>query len=295
MVASMDRQAYRHTLRMMEPPRPVPVSSIAAIALNAFVQIGCFVLLFSTPFFWIFVGNAELPGIGFRGETMRTNGVVTEVEDTNASENDRSIWGVHYRYSVNARAYEGVSYESGGTDLEPGSLVIVEYLRSDPATSRVEGLRRGMFGPGVLFVLIFPAIGLALTLGAFVWGLRRATLLVHGIAVFAKYRETRTTNTRVNNRPVYEVIHEYRTLDGELRESSTRTTDVDPITDESEELILYHPSRPDRAVPVDDIRQLPDLDEAGGFRGNLRGALLRLILPATVVLVNGYWLLRKLG
>jgi hypothetical protein len=292
---SMDKTTYQVALRMTAPPRPVALSSLLVLLLNVYVQIGCFVLLFSTPFFWLFAGSADLPAITFRGETMRTNGVVTAVEETNASENGGRIRGVHYSYSVNAAAHDGVSYVTGETDFEAGSLVIVEYLVRDHSKSRIEGMRRGMFGPAVLFVLIFPLIGLGITLGALAWGMRRGLLLVRGVAVFAKFKETRTTNTRVNKRPVYEVIHEYRTLDGELHESSTRTTDVDALTDDHEELLLYDPARPARGVPVDSISPLPALDEAGGFRGSVPGALLRLILPGTVVVVNALWLLRKLG
>ncbi|MBI2214970.1 MAG: DUF3592 domain-containing protein [Acidobacteria bacterium] len=295
MVVAMNKSSYQVALRMMAPPRQVPLSSLLVLLLNVGVQIGFFVLAFSTPFFWLFVGNADLPAITFRGETMRTNGRVVEIEDTLASENKRRIWGVHYRYSVSARAHDGVSYETGGTDLEPGSIVIVEYLARDPSVSRIEGMRRGMFGPFVLFVLIFPIIGLIFTLAALAWGARRAMIFVRGIAVFAKFKEMRATNTQVNRRPVYEVIHEYRTLDGELCQASTKTTDVDSIADEQEELLLYDPVHPRRGVPVDNIKPLPALDEAGGFRANLPGAVLRLVLPAAVIAGNALWLLHRMG
>jgi hypothetical protein len=290
----MDKATYEVALRMMTPPRSVPLSCRLALLLNAGVQIGFFVLAFSTPFFWLFVGNANLDVISFRGETMRTNGAVTSVEDTHASENKRHIWGVRYRYSVNAEPYEGISYESGGTDREVGDLVIVEYLKRDPGASRIEGMRRGMFGAGVLFVLIFPAIGLVVTIVALAWGSRRSGILVRGVAVFARYKETRPTNMTVNKRPVFEVIHEYRTLEGELHEASTRTTEVETLTDDAQELLLYDPARPGRGVPVDSLKPLPALDEAGGFRGNFAGALLRLILPVAVIAGNAAWLASRM-
>lgn len=289
----MDKNAYEAAFRMLAPPRPVPLSSRLVLLLNVGVQIGCFVLAFSTPFFWLFVGNAELPAITFRGEVTRTNGVVTDVFDTHASENTRQIWEVRYSYSVAAQRYEGISYESGGTDRAAGDLVIVEYLERDPSRSRIEGMRRGMFGPGVLFVLIFPAIGLVVTLVGLSFGMRRSGILRRGVAVFASYKETRTTNMMVNKRPVFEVIHEFRTLDGELHEASTSTTDVGSLTDDAQELLLYDPARPSRAVPIDSIKPLPELDEGGGFRGNLAGALLRMILPAVVIGGNVIWLMSR--
>lgn len=290
----MDKKAYEVAFRMMAPPRSMPLSSRLALQLNAGVQIGFFVLAFSTPFFWLFVGNADLPAITFRGEQMRTNGAVTDVVDTRASESNRQIWEVHYRYSVDARAYEGVAYASGGTELESGDVVLVEYLKRDPSRSRIEGLRRGMFGAGVLFVLIFPAIGLIVTILALRYGTRRGRLLSQGVAVYAKFKETRTTNLTVNKRPAYEVIHEYRTLEGELHEASTTTTDVDSLTDDAEEMVLYDPAKPGSGVPIDSLAPLPQLDEAGGFRGNVAGALLRLILPAAVIGGNVAWALARM-
>jgi hypothetical protein len=291
----MDKKAFEHALRMMAPPRSVPLSCRLALMLNLGVQIGFFVLAFSTPFFWLFVANADLPWLTFRGEVTRTNGAVTSVVSTHASENKRHIWALSYRYSVDARQYEAVSYVTGGTDLEPGSLVIVEYLKGNPAKSRIEGLRRGMFGPAVLFVLIFPLIGLAIVLVALRYGVRKSAILSRGVTVFAKYKETRATNMTVNKRPVFEVIHEYRTLEGELREASTSTTDVDSITDDAEEMLLYDPARRDSGVPVDSLTPLPELDEGGGFRSNLTGALWRLAFPAAVIAGNAAWLLHKMG
>lgn len=290
----MDKKAYEVALRMMAPPRDVPLSCRLVLMLNVGVQIGAFLLAFSTPFFWLFVGNSELSSITFRGETMRTNGVVMEVRDTQASEGGATIYEVRYRYSVSATPYEGASYERGETEREAGDLVIVEYLKRDPSRSRIEGLRRGMFGPGVLFVLIFPAIGLAVTLVALGFGARRSRLLVRGVAVFGSFKETRPTNTTINGRRLFEVIHEYRTLDGKLHESSTKTTDVDSVTDDDQELLLYDPSRPSRAVAVDGIKPLPKLDEGGGFRGNVVSAAFRLILPAIVVAGNLLWLASRL-
>ncbi len=290
----MDKKAYEVALRMMTPPRSVPLSCRVATLLNAGVQVGFFVIAFSTPFFRIFVGNADLPALTFRGDRMKTNGVVTHVVDTRASENRRHIWEVRYRYSVDARQYEGVSYESGGSDRAAGDLVIVEYLKRDAERSRIDGMRRGMFGAAVLFVLIFPAIGFAITIVALIYGGHRNGILRRGVAVYARYKETRPTNTTINKRPVFEVIHEYRTLEGELHEASTRTTEVDSLTDDAEEMVLYDPAKSGSGVPVDSLTPLPELDEAGGFKGNMSGALLRLIWPATVIAGNVLWLAHKL-
>jgi len=290
----MDKKAYAHAFRIMAPPRSVPFSCRLAVMLNAGVQIGFFVLAFSTPFFWLFVANVDLPSLTFRGERMRTNGAVTAVVRTNASQNKTHIWALHYGYSVAARQYEGVSYASGDQDLESGSVVIVEYLERDPAQSRIEGTRRGMFGPSVLIVLIFPLIGLGITIASLRYGVRKSALLCGGVTVTAKYKETRPTNMTVNKRPVFEVIHEYRTLEGELREASTSTTDVDSITDDAEEVLLYDPARRDSGVPVDSLTPLPELDEAGGFKGNVMGALRRLLFPAAVIAGNAIWLASRL-
>jgi hypothetical protein len=122
----------------------------------------------------------------------------------------------------------------------------------------------------------------------------KSATLCRGVTVFAKYKETRPTNMTVNKRPLFEVIHEYRTLEGELREASTTTTDVESITDDAEEMLLYDPARRDSGVPVDSLTPLPELDEGGGFRPNLTGAFLRLLFPAAVIAGNALWLASRL-
>jgi hypothetical protein len=47
-------------------------------------------------------------------------------------------------------------------------------------------------------------------------------------------------------------------------------------------------------VPIDSLAPLPELDEAGGFRGNVAGALMRLLLPVAVVGGNVLWLISRM-
>jgi hypothetical protein len=67
----------------------------------------------------------------------------------------------------------------------PRVQVTVEYDPQNPGISRVQGMRTSPYTAGALFVVIFPAIGLAIALGGLASGRRRARLLRDGEVVAA--------------------------------------------------------------------------------------------------------------
>ena len=140
-------------------------------------------------------------------------GVVTGVESTQASENRRTIQANHYEYSVAGRTFSGTSYSTGDT-VAKGDRVTIEYTPGAPQRSRIAGQRRSMFSPVVLLVLIFPAIGLGVVIGATRWGSRRARLLSDGVFTTGHLVAKRPTNTTVNNRRVFELSFEFSARDG---------------------------------------------------------------------------------
>src|ERR1051325_5085703 len=179
-------------------PRRVPLSLRILTILGPGSQIGWAVLGFSSIFFWTFVANAELP-FSFRGPIAMAAGKITDITRTNASENKTPVMANHYAFSVTGRRYEGVSYTTGQR-VEPGDLVVVQYRPDDPRQSRIEGMRRKQFSSVVLFVILFPLIGLGIVVFAMRAGRKRARLLADGVLAEGKLVNQRATNTRVNKR-----------------------------------------------------------------------------------------------
>ena len=278
--------------RLAPAPRSVPMSLRLSNIFNAGAQLGFFVLLFSTPFFWMFAGNADLSFVTFRGSTATAIATVTHVDDTAASESHQRIYANHYSFFADGRPFEGVSYSTGNS-LAPLSKATVEYLDSNPGRSRLEGMRRGMFSPVVLFVLIFPLIGLAIVYFSLKYGMKSNRLFTYGIPAYGKLRDKRPTNTRVNNRPVWELVFDYRAQNGQTYEASTRTSMIERLTDDREEPLLYDPDAPSEAVFLDEMGSTPRLDDSGALRGS-GGAIFALILPSLFTAINLWMLWRRL-
>ncbi len=282
------------SLRFAPPPRRVPFSLAIATALNPIVQIGFFVVGFSSIFVWVFVANADFSFLTFAGARGQATGTVTRVVDTNARENRRTIQKNYFEYSVAGQTFQSMSYGSGN-QVAQGDKVLVEYLERNPQRARISGQRNAMFPPFVAFVLIFPAVGLGFVIGGVRWGSRRARLLREGVFTTGTLKAKRPTNTTVNNRRVFELIFAFTARDGRQCEAKARTSMTERLQDEREEPLLYNPDRPEDAVMLDEASSRPQFDETGSLRGRPVAAFFSMILPAIVIAANVLALLIKLG
>jgi hypothetical protein len=284
-----------HTpLHFGNAPRRVPRSLQVINLFNGFSQVGWLVFGFGMIFFWAFCSNADLSFLTFRGPHETVAGRVTEVKETGASENRVQVRANHYEYSVAGNFLTGTSY-STGADVATGEMVTVEYDQDDPARSRIEGMRRALFGPGVLFVTIFPLIGLVLLIPAVITGLRRNRVLRDGLVANGKLISKHTTNVRINRMPLYELRFEFTSRDGRRCEAKARTTDPHRLEDEAQEPLLYDPADPTRAYLLDDAPARPELEPNGDLRGNPARAIRMMILPAIVIVAHGLILWMKVG
>ena len=272
---------HNSPLRFTAPPRRVPLSLRVVNFFNGGAQIGWGVFGFGMIFFWVFAGNADFSKLTFHPDG-RVFGRVTSVADTNASENKSSIHATHYQYSVAGELYNGTSYTTGGTPAVEDEVTI-EYDEDNPSRSRIEGMRRSMFGPWAAIVAIFPAIGLAFLIPCTLWGRKRNRLLREGLLTTGKVIDVRPTNMTINKQPVWEVVYEFHDRNGQRREASARSTDTTRLQDEDAEPLLYDPNDPTKACVLDEAPARPKFDLNGDLEGRPVAAALKLILPGIVI------------
>lgn len=267
--------------------RPVPLSLRIGNVIGGWTQLAFGLLLFTTPFFWLFVMEADLPWLTFQGETQFVEGTVTSVDTTGGSENGQTVYAVHFDYLVERELpHSGISYSTGWAP-PIGETVGVEYLVNHPSRARIEDMRLGMWGPAVLFILLFPAIGVGIAVFLIRRGLRRNRILRRGILTNARLLAIGTTNTTVNEKPVRALHFEFKDRSGKPSEAEVRTLDAE-IFDESETYpILYDPQASSQALAVPLIELDFEFDEDGALEGRPIKGLLYLLLPTVLVIANG--------
>ncbi|MEM9694837.1 MAG: DUF3592 domain-containing protein, partial [Myxococcota bacterium] len=227
--------------------------------------VGGGLFIFMALFVHIFVVDSELVTlVTFRGETAPAKAEVTAVEATNASENESAIYEVRYTFELDGRSYRGASY-SLHAPLDPGDEVPVEYLRDDPVQSRIRGMRMRSFSASTGALLIVPLIGLLLFVAGVRGGIRNLRLLRRGKPGFGRLVDKRPTNTQVNGRTVYQLTFEFivepkavptayrKRWQGwaETHRFKVKTHELERVTDEAEEPLVYDPEEPGQALLLD--------------------------------------------
>ena len=273
-------------------PRAVPLSVRLRVLFGGFNnQFGWIFFGFGLIFVWGFAIHADVASlILFRLQTKSTQGIVETVQAKNASENDGQIYQVSYTYFDNlGRQQSGASYTTGAPGV--GARVTVEYLAGASSISRVEGMRRTLFGPGAVFPVLFPMIGLGFLYSGIKYGLKANRLLSQGRIAFGKLVSSESTNTRINNRPVIKLTFTFKANDGEEYEATAKTHQPGDLRDEEEEPLLYDEKDPSYAVLLDDLPGSTEFDNSGKLipAGALETATT-LILPGLTVIGHGIYL-----
>jgi len=165
----------------------------------------------------------------------------------------------------------------------------VEFLERNPDVShiqlklkhsRIENMRRNIFGPGVAFVLIFPLIGLAAIICSLVDGRKRLSLLVNGVFTQGAHTDKEATQTKIGGKTVYKVWFEYTDLKGELQKAFTKTTRQETIDGKGFEPLFYNSQKSSQIVALRDLASgTVTLDDRGQVSSCGIIAVLKALWP----------------
>lgn len=274
---------------LARPPRRVSIALVLQTLFGGTLQqMGWLFAGFGMVFVWAFVGQAEIAWSLRAGDVGQAQAQVLGMVETGASINDRRVYGTRYRYSVAGSDFEGLSYATGH-HLREGQTATVEFSLARPQMSRIEGMRSALFGPLVLFVLIFPGLGLAFVLGALPGRLRELQLLRHGLPGHGKLVDKSPTNMSINKQPVYRLRFEFKTQDGRTGTVEAHSHMPEALEDEEQEAVLYDPRDPGRALVFDGAAGRPAVGTDGNLRGHAGAAAARLFLPLATLGGHGWW------
>jgi hypothetical protein len=277
---------------------------------GAFSQFGWLFFGFGMFFVWVFLGHSEVATFWkFIGPLQRTPGVVTQVEKTGAEENDSPVYAVQYTYQPpGAQALSGTSYVTG-TEIAVDTPVTVEYQPAHLAWSRAQGMRAAEFDWVVIFVLIFPAVGLGIFLSQLLKGRRTICLLRYGLPAFGVLTEIAYTNIEINHQPLFRLHFQFTTHRGQTSTATYSTCDIDPSwqhlipgqdmwPDQAkaaapQTLLLYLPANPRVVCLLREFGDSVSVDGDGIVQDRAPwSGLLAGILPLLAVAGNVGWLLR---
>lgn len=146
----------------------------------------------------------------------------------------------------------------------------------------------------MLFILLFPAVGLTFIGVGLRKGLRGLRLLTRGIPARGRLTRQQATNTAINDRPVMAMTFEFQTVDGRGAKCVAHTHETERLEDGVTEELVYDPEDPSVACLLDDLPGRPSLGDDGVVRVREGGFPSHLLLPAGTGLMHLLWTLASL-
>ena len=270
-----------------QPPRYLNLFTKATVLFGGLIQqMGWAFFGFGMIFFWVFVMNSEAKYLlAFDGKWEDSQGTVVSVNSTNSEVNDQRIFAYQFKYFADGKELESTSYDYYRPEIQAGNSVRIQYKSGNPKRARIEGMSSSTFPIFVIFVIIFPLIGLGMILGGFISNIKSLKLLIHGQFTKGKMVGKQITGSRVNNNPVYKYTFEFE-VGGMKHQINCATYQTWKVEDEEMEIILYDKNNPDRGIVYDAVAGVPQIAPDGQFDATPIGNAALLILPIVAIGLN---------
>lgn len=297
----------RRKNKLSDPPRLVSLPVRLKLMLGGFSnQFGWLFFGFGLVFVWVFGGSDFFYNTAFfSGELAVTDGIVTQVEETNLTINESSVYAYHYKYSVDEKTYTGNTRAFGGR-YQVNNTADIEYVVSDHGRSRIKNLSTGI-GWGSVLTVIFPIIGLIFMVSGIQKGTKGVRLLCEGKQAMGRLVSREATGTKINDQTVYKFSFEFEADDGRTYTAIGKTHLPGVFTGENtdqdgnqlkggsvQEPLLYNPRTPSDAVLLDDLPGGPRIERNGAVRINLGGVIPSMVIPCITVVGHTWWALHVL-
>lgn len=271
--------------------RRIPLSTRLVILFGGFKnQFGWAFFGFGLIFFWAFAMESDLSFV-YRGEMITTEGKAIRWQGTDASEGGVSVFENYFKFlAEDGNEFEGSSFATG-LKVKNGESLIIEYPEGKPQYARIKGMRRKMFGPVVIWVVLFPFIGLIFILFGLRRSIRALRLFKYGILTTGVLVSKERTNTKINGSYVYKLTFRYKADDGMEYIRKEKSPLPQLLEDEREERLLYLRSRPSYAIMVDSLPSSYLLTTDDHINpAPMRNVILLSILPMTTIIGHGIYL-----
>jgi hypothetical protein len=234
-----------------ELPRHIPITAKISVIFGGFrSQFGWAFFTFGLLFFWIFGMNADVSSLRFQGEIIRQPAQISGLFSTGFEEGETTVFEVQYQFIYEGIAYDGASYTTG-IHNDPGDSVMVEFPAGAPESSRIVGGRNAAFPIWVLFVSVFPLIGLVFIIAGWRRGIKRLAIMRNGLFAWGEMVGKEATNVKINENPVYKYTFRFTDSSGNVREITDETHRTDLVEDDNRERLLYDRHDPENGMLLD--------------------------------------------
>ena len=195
-----------------------------------------------------------------KGNLAQTTGVITKAYYTGVSneigdgEGTEYINAFEYEYKVASEDHKWISY-SGSTPKKVGNKVLIEYNKNAPAYSVIQNYDARPNGNSVVLLLLFPLSGCILLLINLIKGIKFFIIINNGIITKGKISRKKVLYTTESNKKYYRLIFRYYSdaTNKIAHKTSILTGNIKPFQDESKELVIYHKTKPNMALILDDL------------------------------------------
>ncbi len=278
-------------------PRRMPPSTwLCALLGGPLALFGWIFSAFGLVFVVLFLPAGDFSSwLYFHGSLDRAEATITEIKKTRATEGKgrrgTPIYQYKYSFATAGKSYTGSSFQTGESGQKIGDHTNVEFPAGHPEISRIPGMRRNVFGPFVILVIIFPLFGLAVLVPMLWAGVQNVRLLRRGEIAQAKLRTKEATNTSVNKKTVYKLTFEFTDILGERRQAVAKTHEPERLEDDRLETVFYDSHNPKLAVLMDNVTGNVQMNETGDFRPAGFRSTLSAVFPvmiAGLIALAGY-------
>jgi hypothetical protein len=281
------------------PPRSIGLFTKATILFGGFLQqFGWIFFVMGSLFSWIFIPASTVRfWFEFGKDWKETPGKIISAEPTNSAVNDVTVYRYLHSFEVNGVRFTGKSFTTG-QQYQGGEEVNIRYDANNPGDSHVAGSDRAVFPAFVLFVLLFPLVGLAFIVTSVRNNWKAVKLLEIGEFTRGKMVSKEATGSEVkinNNRyPIFKYSFEFE-AGGKTRTAICKTHQGWLVEDEEREIILYDRFNPDFNLVYDAAANVPAISEYGMLKPASFGKVLYLLLPLAGIALNVYFLMHNPG
>lgn len=268
------------------PPRHLDLfTKIIILFGGSLQQFGWIFFTIGSLFSWIFIPFSDAM-LWFEGKKNwnETVGQIMSAEPTNSSVNETTVYQYFHSFELEGERFTGKSF-TVGPQYKDGEEVMIRYNVDDPSESAISNSNRAIFPAWVLFVLLFPLVGLAFIITSILQNIRVLKLLEIGAFTRGKLISKEATNARINKQMVFKYMFEF-VVGGKKQEAICRTHQGWLVEDEEREIILYDRFNPNFNFVFDAMPNVPKISEEGMLERAPIWKAVNLLLPIVGIGLN---------